>query len=174
VRLVPHSHEKVAREFLVRLVLTMRGWMTAQLISMTVVGVLTAVGLLALGVKGWLVLALVNFTCEFVPYVGPFVGAVPGVGVAFATSTQTGVYALILYLVIQQIEGYVVSPLAMRHEVQLAPPLLLIWQVLMGAAFGAPALLVATPLLACVKVALDYFWVERTLGKAPAPVPGRT
>lgn len=169
VRLVPHQQEKPTREFLGRAVNVMRGWMTAQLISMVFVGVATAIGLLVIGVKGWLVLAIVNFFCEFVPFLGPFVGAVPGVAVAFADSSRTGLYALLLYVGIQQLEGFVVSPLAMRREVSLAPPVLLAWQLLMGTAFGLPGILLATPVLAMVKVAIDFFWVERTLGKAPEP-----
>lgn len=171
VRLVPRSHEATAREFLFRAVRTMRGWMTAQLISMTLVGLATGAGLAAIGVNGWFALAVVNFFCEFVPYVGPVVGALPGVGMAFADSTQTGLYALGLYVAIQQLEGLVISPLAMRREVRLAPPLLLGWQVLMAAAFGLPGIVLATPILAIVKVAVDFFWVEHALGKAPEPQP---
>lgn len=169
VRLVPAANERIAREFLQRLVRVIRGWMVAQLISMTLVGVLTAGGLFFLGVNGWLVLGVVNFFCEFVPFIGPVVGAVPGIAVGFAESTRIGIYTGLLYLGIQQLEGYAISPLAMRHEVQLAPPVLLLWQVLMAAAFGIPGVLVATPLLACVKVSVDYFWVERALGKQPKP-----
>lgn len=165
VRLVPVAQEEVAREFLERLVGTMRGWMAAQLISMTVVGVLTAGGLLLLGVNGWLVLGVVNFFCEFVPFIGPVVGAIPGIAVGFAGSTRTGIYAIVLYFAIQQLEGYLINPLAMRQRVHLAPPVLLLWQVVMATAFGVPGILIATPLLACVRVSVDYFWVERSLGK---------
>ena len=171
VRLVPVQQESPTREFLLRVVKTLRGWMTAQLISMTFVGVLTAGGLFALGVNGWAVLGVVNFLCEFVPFIGPFAGAVPGVAVAFAESSRTGLYALLLFVGIQQLEGYVISPLAMRHEIQLAPPVLLAWQLLMATAFGIPGILLATPVLAVVKVAIDFFWVEQTLGKAPEAEP---
>lgn len=171
VRLVPKSKENATREFLDRAVRTMRGWMTAQLLSMTFVGLATAGALAAIGVRGWFALAILNFFCEFVPYVGPVAGSLPGIGVAFADSTQTGLWALGAYVAIQQLEGLVVSPLAMRREVHLAPPLLLAWQVLMGAAFGIPGIILATPILAMVKVAVDYFWVEQALGKAPEPQP---
>ena len=173
VRLVPPSQEQVTRDFLVRLVTTTRGWMVAQIISMAFVGTLTAVGLLIIGVESWLVLGLVNFFCEFVPYIGPFLGAVPGVAVGFASSTRTGIYTLGLYFLIQQLEGNLIHPLAMRHEVRLPPPLLLVWQVVMGTAFGLLGVIVATPLLACIKVAVEFFWVERALGKPPAPEAAR-
>lgn len=94
-----------------------------------------------------------------------------GIAVGFAHSTRAGIYTTFVYFVIQQLEGYLISPLAMRHEIRLAPPILLVWQVAMATAFGIPGVLVATPLLACVKVTVDYFWVERALGKAPQPKP---
>lgn len=169
VWLFPKESESAVREFLFRVVRTMRGWLFAQLLSMTFVGIATAIGLMAIGVKGWAALAVVNFLCEFVPYVGPMVGAAPGIAVAFAESTRLGAYAALVYLGVQQLEGYLVSPLVMKHEVKLAPPVLLLWQVVMGTAFGPLGIIVATPLLALLKVSVDYFWVERTLGKKPAP-----
>lgn len=165
VWLFPKGQEKYVREYLERVVVTMRGWLYAQLLLMTFVGVATAIGLFAIGVNGWPVLAVVNFFCEFVPYLGPFVGAAPGVAVAFAESTSKGAYAAAVYFGVQQLEGYLVSPLVMKHQVRIPPPLLLLWQVVMGIAFGIVGIVAATPILALLRVTVDYFWVERTLGK---------
>lgn len=65
------------------------------------------------------------------------------------------------------VEGYVVSPLIMKRAVELRPGALLFWQLLAGAVFGLLGIVVATPLLACAKVAVGYSYVERRLGKDP-------
>ena len=165
VWLFPREQEKYVREYLDRVVVTMRGWLYAQLLLMIFVGVATAIGLMAVGVRGWPALAVVNFFCEFVPYLGPFVGAAPGIAVAFADSASKGAYAAAVYFGVQQLEGYLVSPLVMKHQVNIPPPLLLLWQVVMGIAFGVIGIVAATPILALLRVTVDYFWVERTLGK---------
>jgi len=72
---------------------------------------------------------------------------------------------LLVYVIVQQIEGNVAQPLAMRWAVRIPPALLLIWQLAFTAAFGIGGLLVATPLLAALKGLLQRGYVEGTLGK---------
>lgn len=163
--LVPEKHVDSVRTWLGRTGLSLRGWLTGTLAAMVSMGILVSVGLAILGVKAWLILGIVMFLCEFVPFLGPVVGAVPGIAVGLTVSFHTGLETLALYVVLQQIEGNVLQPYFMRRAVKLRPALLVLWQVLIGAAFGVPGLVIATPLLACVKVAVEHFYVERTLGK---------
>lgn len=167
VRLVPKTHEVATREYLSRLTLALQGWVYGTVLSMTFVGVLTAVGLLLLGVDSWLVLAIVNFFAEFVPFLGPTLGALPGVAVGFATDTSTGFGVLVLYIAVQQFEGALLQPLIMKKAADLPPALLIVWQLLMGGAFGILGILVATPLLVVVKTTIDFWYIEQALGKTP-------
>jgi predicted PurR-regulated permease PerM len=166
VRLVPRDKEEVATELLRRLGLTLQGWLRGTLIAMTAVGVATAIGLKLVGIEGWFVLAVLMFFGEFVPFIGPISAAIPGIAVGFALSPAKAVYALVVYLAVQQAENHLLVPLVMRRTVQLHPALLIFWQLFMVTAFGILGLLVATPLLACLRVTVDYFYVERSLGKA--------
>lgn len=168
VKLVPKHLEGDMRDWLAVLGHTVQRWMLATLLSMTFVGTVTAIGLLVLGVRAWLVLGIVNFFAEFVPFIGPFAGAVPGIALGFAQGTTTGLGALGVYFGVQQLEAYLVQPLIMKKQVKLNPVVLILWTVLMGSAFGILGILVATPLLACLKVTIDFWYVERTLGKAIA------
>lgn len=167
VRLVPKTHEAATREYLSRLTLSLQGWVYGTVLSMTFVGVLTAIGLLVLGVDSWLVLAIVNFFAEFVPFLGPTLGALPGIAVGFATDTTTGLWVLLLYIAIQQLEGALLQPLIMKKAADLPPALLIVWQLLMGGAFGILGILVATPLLVVVKTTIDFWYIEQALGKSP-------
>jgi predicted PurR-regulated permease PerM len=165
MRLVPEDRVPVARELLGRIGHALRGWTVGTLVAMAAVGALTAVGLLLLGVNGWLVLGVIAFFGEFVPYVGPVASAVPAVAVGLAQSPTLALYVALLFLGIQQVEGNLLQPLIMRRAVHVRPAVLLVGQLILGSAFGFLGLLVATPLVAILQIAVGYLYVERALGK---------
>jgi predicted PurR-regulated permease PerM len=166
-RLVPRGREPLLDEAWARIGNTLRHWVAGVLISMTVMGVFAAVGLLIAGIDGWFLLGMLTFLGTFVPYVGAIASAVPGLVVGLAQSPSHFFYALLVYIGVHLLEGYLVSPFVMRYSVRLKPGLLLFWQLLVAAVFGLPGIIVATPLLAVLTIAVDHFYVERRLGKEP-------
>lgn len=166
LRLVPRAREESMGVFLDRAGVALQHWMVGTVVSMTVVAVMTAVGLYAIGVDAWLTLAVLMFFGEFVPYVGPVVAAVPGIAAALAESPTLALYATLVYVAVQQLEGTLIAPLIMKRAVNIKPGVLLVWQIFVGATVGFLAVVVATPLLVCVQVAVGHFYMERTLGKA--------
>jgi predicted PurR-regulated permease PerM len=173
VRLIPRSHARDVVILLRRLGDTMQAWTLATLIAMLTVGTLIAIGMYAIGLEGWLVLGLLGFVGEFVPYVGPTAAAVPAVLVAFADSPRTGLYAIGIYLVVQTLESHLLQPILMKRAVHIQPALLLVWQLAMASAFGIVGLLIATPLLAILQEIVDYAYVHKTLGKPARHVARR-
>jgi predicted PurR-regulated permease PerM len=105
---------------------------------------------------------------EFVPYIGPFVAAVPAVLVGFAEGPQLALYIALLFLGVQMTESYVLAPLIQHRAVHLAPAAILFAQVLMGAIVGVLGVAVATPLAAAVMVAVGMLYVEDALGDPSA------
>ncbi len=164
-RLVPPEHEDAFDEAWSRVRDGLRRWVGGILVSMIIMGVLTAVGLLAIGIDDWLLLAFFTFLGTFVPYVGAVASAVPGLLVALGQSSRTFALALLVYLGVHVVEGYIVEPFVMRRAVELRPALLLFGQGVLGAIFGAIGFVVATPLVVCGQILLGYLWVERRLGK---------
>ena len=65
---------------------------------------------LLLGIRSWLVLGMVSFVLEFVPYVGPFLAAVPGIVTGFAVSSDMALRVGSMYLGVQLVESYVLQP----------------------------------------------------------------
>src|SRR5262249_51286480 len=149
----------------------LRPWPGAILVSMTIMGTLTGIGLLIIGIDSWLPLALLTFLGTSVPYLGAVTSAVPALMVALAQSTTTFLVVLALYLGVHAVEGYIVQPIVMRRAVEINPALLLVWEVLMGGVFGIVGVIVATPALACVQVSVEYLYVERRLHRAGAAHP---
>jgi predicted PurR-regulated permease PerM len=141
-----------ARDILGEVAETLRGWIIARLFSMTVVGGLTAVSLWLAGIPLAPVLGLVAALFGFVPNIGPILAALP----ALLLATIDGWYAVLIvagiYLAIQTIESYALTPLVEQHETRLPPALVLAAQLLFGTLFGLTGLALASPAVAALMV----------------------
>ena len=96
-------------------------WLRGQIILMVVIGLLTYVGLLILGVDYALVLAIFAGIAEIVPYAGPIIAAVPAILIAFTISPLKALVVAALYFGIQQLENSVLTPKIMQKSVGLNP-----------------------------------------------------
>jgi predicted PurR-regulated permease PerM len=165
-RLVPPDHRPVFREWWHRVGIALRRWTGGAVVSMAVMGTLTGIGLLVLGIRNWLSLAIFTFLGTFVPYLGAVVSAIPALAVALSMSTTKFLLTLVLYLGVHTVEGYVVQPFIMKKAVKIQPAAHLIFQLLMGGVFGIIGIIVAAPALACVQASVEYLYVERHLKPA--------
>lgn len=166
--LVPRKRRKRAREVIYEIGSVLRRWLIGQSILAVCVALLTGAGLLLLGAPFAVALAILAGLMEFVPYIGPFVAAVPAILVGFAEGPQLALYIALLFLGVQMAESYVLAPLIQHRAVHLAPAAILFAQVLMGAIVGALGVAVATPLAAAVMVAVGMLYVEDALGDPSA------
>jgi predicted PurR-regulated permease PerM len=166
--LVPRRRRKRMREVLYEIGNVLRRWLVGQSILAVCVALLTGAGLLLLGAPFAVALAILAGLMEFVPYIGPFVAAVPAILVGFAEGPQLALYIALLFLGVQMMESYILAPLIQHRAVHLAPAAILFAQVLMGAIVGALGVAVATPLAAAVMVAVGMLYVEDALGDPSA------
>jgi predicted PurR-regulated permease PerM len=166
--LVPKASEKLFDEAWKRTGNGLRRWVGGIVVSMAIMGSLTAIGLKIAGIHDWMLLAMLTFFGTFVPYVGAVASAIPGLLVAATQSPKHLLFALLVYTGIHIIEGYLVEPLIMARAVKLKPAVLLVSVGVMSAIFQIPGVVVATPLLVCAQALVDYLWVERSLAKEPA------
>jgi predicted PurR-regulated permease PerM len=164
-RLVPPRRERAFFELMGRLGHTLRQWLLGMSATLAIVAALTGVGLLAVGVRSWLVLALLTFVTGFVPYLGSVFTGLLVVAAGLAASPRTALGALIVFIVGQVLQGVLIAPLCNRHALRMPPGLLLTWQLIMVASLGVLGVLAAQPLLAVAIVVVEYAYVERTLGR---------
>jgi len=143
----------------------LRRWVGGIVISMTLMGTLTAIGLATIGIEQWLLLGVLTFLATFVPYVGAIASSVPGILAGLAQSPRHFLLAIAVYVGVHLVEGYIVEPAVMRRAVEIRPALLLFGQGVFSAVFGLMGTVVATPLIVCGQILTDYLWVERRLGK---------
>jgi predicted PurR-regulated permease PerM len=133
---------------------TLRRLLFGRLIGMIFEGLVTWVLLAAGGIPMAGLLGLLTGVLAFMPNIGAIASGILMVAVGFSASANQGLWAIVVYFFVHNLEGYVVLPYVARRTVDLAPAVLLAMQLLMGALFGILGVLFADPILAMLKVIL--------------------
>lgn len=136
-----------------------RGQMTLSLI----VGLASLVGLLLLGVPNALALAVVAALFEFIPYIGPILGAIPAILVGVTISPLIGLLVAGWYLLVQQLEASVLIPRVMEASVGISPLLVVIAIVAGSSLNGVVGAILAIPIVGALQVIAHHLWIEPTL-----------
>ena len=154
--------------------LRLGGWVRGQLVLMGSVAVATGTAYWLLGLPSALVLGIIAGIAELVPLVGPALGAIPAILVAAALRPDLLVPVIIVYLIIQLVEGNLLVPVVMRGSVGI-PPFVVLVSLLVGAAIGGLiGALMAVPMAAIVVVVLERMQAREvpvTLDAATTDVP---
>lgn len=131
------------------------GYVRGVLIDMVAVGVVSGVGLWLLGVPYALLLGVFAGLTEALPYIGPFIGGGAAILVALFTGGPTkGLEVLIMYEIIQQLEGTLLVPLVMNRTVNLHPLIVVIAVVIGGELLGITGAILAVPLAVLVDIVI--------------------
>ncbi len=140
------------------------GFLRGQLLVALIVGILLSVGYRIIGLEFWLLIGLIGGLLNIVPFLGPWVGGALGVVIALTTGdVTTAIWAIVVAVVVQQIDNNFVSPTVLRATVRLHPAATLLVLVLAGALAGVWGVIVAVPLAAAVKIVLGHWWRTRVL-----------
>ena len=142
---------------------TVRLWLLGQIVLMILVGVLTYVALLLLGIPSPIALALIAGIAEIVPYLGPFISAVPALLVALTLGVWPAVWTACAYLVVHLIEGYVAAPLVESRFVTIPPALILLGLVAVQLIFGTGGIVLAAPITVVLFVLVKMLYVDDPL-----------
>ena len=164
VRLFPKHRRPRMTDVLNSVGDTLRRWLVGRAILMVVNGVATAAGLWLLGIPLALTLGTIAGLLNFVPNIGPIIAGVPAVLIAWTLGPVPALYVLLLYVVLQSLDGYLLTPLIQQRTVSLAPALTIAAQVLFGVLAGSMGLLLATPITAATLVLVRKLYLEDVLG----------
>ncbi len=170
-RLLPLRSRRRAGEVMDAIGEALWRWLGGRFGLMLINGGLTALGLWLLGVPLAFTLGLLAGVLNFIPNFGPWIAAVPAVLIALLQGPRQALYAATLYLVLQSVDGYILTPLVDRRSVELPPVLTITAQVLLGAAFGFLGILLASPFTAAVMIVIEMVYVEGLLGDRMMEVP---
>jgi predicted PurR-regulated permease PerM len=143
----------------------LRLWFSGQLLSMLLVGTLAALAFWLIGLPIPLGLGAIAGVTNFVPIVGPVLGALPALLFAFTLDIATVAWTLAAIILIQQIDGYIGTPLIQRQVVSLPPALMLFSLIAMSVLFGWLGLILAAPLTVAAMVIVQKLWVREIIGE---------
>ncbi|PIR93776.1 hypothetical protein COT97_04795 [Candidatus Falkowbacteria bacterium CG10_big_fil_rev_8_21_14_0_10_39_11] len=130
--IVPSEYQSQVNYTISRMQLKISSWFKGQVVLSFLISLLVYVGLTILGVEYALVLALLAFFGEFIPYVGPFFAALPAILISLFVSPLLALFTALLFILIQQIENHVLVPKVMQKAVGLNP-IICILALLIGA-----------------------------------------
>ena len=160
VQLFPSFYRRRADEILSRCDVALGGWLIGILFNVTVITVVSWVGLWLLQVPLVLANALLAGLLTFIPNLGPTISVIPPVAIALLDTPWKAGGVLILYILLHEIEGDFLTPFVMAKQVSLLPALTLLSQLIFAVFFGFLGLLLAVPLLVVLQV-----WVQECLIK---------
>ncbi len=158
--LVPVEHQEFATQLVWQVVDKLGHWLRGQVILSLIIGILYFIGFAIAGIPYALLLSLLGGLFEFIPYVGPFLAAIPVIFFAFSESPWKALVAIIIIVVVQQLENNVIVPKVMQRAIGLNPivSILAVWAgwelfKVAGAIFSIP---IATALSVAVPELLRY------------------
>lgn len=173
--LFPAFCRRRARQVLLQCGEALSAWMGGVLISSLCVGTLAAVGLSLLGVRLVAANAVLAGLLNIIPNVGPTLSTLFPMSVALLDSPWKSLAVLALYVVVQNLESYLITPSVMHHQLRLLPGLTLTAQLVFTVLFGPLGLVLALPLTVCLQVVLREVVIHDVLNRwtrPPALRPG--
>ncbi len=136
------------------------------IISSAVVGVITAAGYWAVGIDLWLALGVIAFLGEIVPILGPWIAFVISFPVVLVTQPDKAIWAVLVFAVIQALEGWFISPKIQSNSIEFPPVIVLLALAIGGEVAGAVGVVLAIPAAAILR-ALAVYVLRRVDGIRP-------
>jgi len=155
--LLPMEKRPEAREVVNTIEQKVGSFIAGQALLVLVIGVLSLIAYLAIGLPYALALAFVAALMEAIPVVGPFLGAAAAILVAFSVDPTKVIWVIIASLVIQQLENTLLVPRIMNRTVGVHPLVTLLALIALGSFFGIVGALVAIPIAAIIQLLVDRY-----------------
>lgn len=160
IRLFPIRRRPHVHHVMMRLRTAYLGWLRGLFVGMVVLGGLTYLGLLLVGLNFAAFFAVFTAVAMIVPYFGALVSSIPPILYALTISPQKAILVAIIYILAHQLESNVIQPLVVARTVKLHPAMVAIGVVAVEQLFGFIGLLVAVPIIATATILVDELWVK--------------
>jgi predicted PurR-regulated permease PerM len=168
MRLFPIPRRAHVHHILMRLRMAYLAWLRGLFVGMVVLGTLTYLGLLLVGLNFAAFFAVFTAVAMIVPYFGALASSIPPILYALTISPQKAIVVAIIYILAHQLESNIIQPLVVARTVKLHPAVVAIGVVAVDQLFGFIGLLVAVPIIATVTILADELWVKNLeQGRAP-------
>ncbi|NEQ74930.1 MAG: AI-2E family transporter [Okeania sp. SIO2C9] len=160
IQLFPNFYRQRVNLILNHCEIVLGGWVIGTLINMSVIALLSFIGLSILQLPLASAQAVLAGLLTLMPNIGPTLSVIPPMAIALIDSPLKSGLVLFIYILIQQIGGNILTPYVMAKQVSLLPAITLIFQVFFASFFGFSGLLLALPLTIIAQV-----WIKELLIK---------
>jgi predicted PurR-regulated permease PerM len=158
--LLPAERREDGRRVMSRVAASWRGWLRALAIDMIVLGGLLYLGLQLIGLPFALGFAVFSAILTVIPNYGSIISAVPPILLGLSISPGKALLVLLVYVIVNQIEGNLILPLIMSRTVSLHPAVVAIGVVVMAALFGLIGVIISIPLLSLAVILVEELWIR--------------
>lgn len=155
--IVPEKYEDYAINLWKRSEVKVGLWLQGQLLLGLIMGLLVYVGLSLLGIKFALILGFLVAILEIVPMVGPVLAAIPAIFLAFIQSPALGLWVIVFYVVVQQLENHLLVPVVLGKTTGLNPIVVIIALLIGQQLAGIPGMILSVPVATIIVEMMDDF-----------------
>ncbi len=156
LNMLPRKRQFEAQVLLNNIGAEVRKSVNGTLLVATMVFVCDSIGFAIVGLQSPLLFGLFCGMTDLIPYVGPYIGGAVAVIIGFSQSTFIGVMTLIICIVVQCVENFILQPIVMSKTMKLHPVTIMIGLLVFSHFFGIIGMILATPCLALLKVIWEF------------------
>ncbi|CAK4854433.1 unnamed protein product [Aphanomyces euteiches] len=165
LRIIPRSYRTDAKNAIEEIDNALSGYISGRMISTLLLGAMTYVAFLIIGVPYALLLSVVLALISFIPFIGSFLGAIPPLIVAFTQSPEMAVWVIVGVFICQQLQDNVLSPIIFGKALDIHPFTTIIILLVAGSLAGIMGMLLALPVYMIAKIIIvhiyDLFYAEK-------------
>ena len=170
LRAAPHRYRRDVRDLWNAFAYTLSRYLGGLALSLAIQGVVSALALYFIGVPYAALLGAWVAITALIPFLGAILGAIPAVLLALSVSPMTALITAVLFLIIQQLEGNVLTPRIQGQAVRVHPVIIFLAVLAAGELAGIVGVIFAVPALAVMRVLVDFFRARLTIADPPPSV----
>ena len=163
--IIPRDWHEGAKDLMSRINGKLRSYVGGVLLIMVLVFITQSIGFSLAGLSAPFLFALFCAITDVIPYIGPWIGGAPAVIVGFTIDPMVGVFCLVSVLVCQLLENNFYQPLIMGKTMKLHPVTIMLGLLLFNYFFGMIGMIVATPVIATIKIIFEFIMEHSSLGE---------
>ena len=153
---VPRKFQKTTKEITGKITKALRGYVNGAIFDATIIFVACSIAFALIGLKSPILFALFCALMNVIPYAGPYIGGFPAILVAFSQGMGVGIGVTLSIVIIQALEGNIMSPIVMSKTTKLHPVTIIVGLLVFGHFFGIIGMLLSTPIISVGKVIIEF------------------
>ena len=153
---VPGKFKETVKELSSKITKALRGYVNGAMFDASIIFVACSIAFALIGLKSPLLFALFCALMNVIPYAGPYIGGIPAIIVAFSQGMGVGIGVTLSIIVIQALEGNIMSPIVMSKTTKLHPVTIIVGLLIFGHFFGIVGMLLSTPIISALKVIVEF------------------